>query len=82
MLTRYTVAAAAVWSCLSILPLKAEPAVANKAAANGAATTRSTTYKTVAVNGLNIFYREAGPKHGQRSCCFTGFRHRRGCSTR
>jgi pimeloyl-ACP methyl ester carboxylesterase len=73
MLTRYAAAAAAVWSCLSILPLKAEPAVANKAATDKAAATRSTTYKTVAVNGLNIFYREAGPSNGPAILLLHGF---------
>jgi pimeloyl-ACP methyl ester carboxylesterase len=73
MLTRYAAAAAAVWSCLSILPLKAEPAVANKAATNKAAATRSTTYKTIAVNGLNIFYREAGPSNGPAILLLHGF---------
>jgi pimeloyl-ACP methyl ester carboxylesterase len=73
MLTRYAAAAVAVWSCLSILPLKAEPAVANKAATNKAAATRSTTYKTIAVNGLNIFYREAGPSNGPAILLLHGF---------
>jgi pimeloyl-ACP methyl ester carboxylesterase len=73
MLTRYAAAAAAVWSCLSILPLKAEPAVANKAATNKAAATHSTTYKTIAVNGLNIFYREAGPSNGPAILLLHGF---------
>ena len=49
----------ALLASLSALPAEAaQPAVA------GASTSRLTTYKTVTVKGLNIFYREAGPSNG------------------
>ena len=55
MSVRRLLAATFVLSCLSILP-----AAAAQSATTGSAA-RATSYKTVAVNGLNIFYREAGP---------------------
>ena len=41
-----------------------------------------TSYRTVKVDGLSIFYREAGPKDAPRFCCFMDFRRRRACSSR
>ena len=78
MLTRYVVAAAAIWSCLSILPLKAERAgkATAKPSTTGSKTNspaNPTTYKTVAVNGVNIFYREAGPANGPAILLLHGF---------
>ena len=40
-----------------------------------------TSYRTIQVDGLSIFYREAGRKTRQRFCCCTGFPPRRGCSS-
>jgi hypothetical protein len=37
-------------------------------------------HKTVKVGGLDIFYREAGPKDPRRSCCCTASRPARRCS--
>jgi hypothetical protein len=44
-------------------------------------TSVSLTYHTVSVDGVRIFYREAGPKDAPGYCCCTGTRRRRGCST-
>jgi pimeloyl-ACP methyl ester carboxylesterase len=55
MSIRYLLAAAAVSGCLAAAPLYAQPA------SPSAFASRATTYWTVAVDGLNIFYREAGP---------------------
>jgi hypothetical protein len=42
----------------------------------------TTTYHTVPVDRVRIFYREAGPKVRRPSCSFTAIRPRRGCSRR
>ena len=68
MSIRYVVATSAILSCLSAMPLKAaEPA------GSGISNSRATTYKTVAVKGLNIFYREAGPSNGPAILLLHGF---------
>ncbi len=56
MSVRRLLAAALIINVVSALPSGAAPTAAP---ANSHA--RSTTYKTVTINGLNIFYREAGP---------------------
>ena len=44
-------------------------------------TTATTTYHRTEVDGVGIFYREAGPKGAPRSCCCTGSRRLRESST-
>jgi len=39
-------------------------------------------YETVQVNGLNIFYREAGPANARSFFCFTAFQRRLECISR
>ena len=39
-----------------------------------------THYRTKKVDGVKIFYREAGPENGPSCCCCTAFRPRRICS--
>ena len=39
-----------------------------------------TKHRTVSVDGLDIFYREAGPKDAHASCCCTASRPSRRCS--
>ena len=67
MFVRRLLAATLVLSCMSILPA----AAAQTATAVSAA--HPTTYKTVAVNGLNIFYREAGPDNAPVILLLHGF---------
>src|SRR5512140_1276637 len=55
-------------SSLLALPLKAAETVTA-----GISGSRSTTYKTVTVNGLNIFYREAGPRNAPAILLLHGF---------
>ncbi|KQW94147.1 hydrolase [Massilia sp. Root418] len=50
----------------------AAPAAATTAAAN-AANTASVSYRTVKVDGVNIFYREAGPKNAPTLLLLHGF---------
>jgi len=57
-----------ILSCLSATPMKAAETVTS-----GVSSSRSTTYKTVAVNGLNIFYREAGPSNAPAILLLHGF---------
>src|SRR5437879_10365269 len=57
-----------ILNCLSATPMKAaEPAK------SVVSSHRTTTYKTVAVNGLNIFYREAGPSNAPAILLLHGF---------
>jgi hypothetical protein len=37
-------------------------------------------YKTVSIDGLDVFYREAGPRPLRHCCCCTASRLRRTCS--
>jgi hypothetical protein len=47
----------------------------------GAALNYPVTYhRTKTVDGIKIFYREAGPGDGRSYCCSTAFRPRRTCS--
>ena len=39
-------------------------------------------FRTIQIDGLSIFYREAGAKNARRFCCCTDFRRRRACSNR
>ncbi|HXL31656.1 MAG TPA: alpha/beta hydrolase, partial [Bradyrhizobium sp.] len=55
---RCLLATSLILSCLSVAPMKAAETVTSAVPGS-----RTTTYKTVAVNGLNIFYREAGPSN-------------------
>ena len=41
-----------------------------------------TYYRTTTINGLSIFYREAGPKEGATILLLTACRHLRACSSR
>ena len=68
MSIRCLLAASLVLSCLSATPMKAAGS-----ATPGASSHRATTYKTVAVNGLNIFYREAGPSNAPAILLLHGF---------
>ena len=67
MSVRRLLAATLLLCCISIVPA----AAAQTATAVSAA--RPTTYKTVAVNGLNIFYREAGPDNAPVILLLHGF---------
>jgi pimeloyl-ACP methyl ester carboxylesterase len=49
------------------------PSEAAETVAAGISTSRSTTYKTVTVKGLNIFYREAGPSKAPAILLLHGF---------
>ena len=51
-------------------------------AAEGQPSKYPTCYRTIVIDGLSIFYREAGPKDGPTSCCFTACRRLRACSSR
>ena len=53
--------------------LSAMPSEAAQPAPSAVSTSRSTTYKTVTVKGLNIFYREAGPSNGPAILLLHGF---------
>jgi len=55
-------------TCLMAPPLQAAQPVTSKIASAGA-----TTYKTVTVKGMNIFYREAGPSKGPAILLLHGF---------
>jgi pimeloyl-ACP methyl ester carboxylesterase len=68
MSVRRLLAATLIINFISALPGKAAPTAAP---ANSAA--RSTTYRTVTVNGLNIFYREAGPSNAPVILLLHGF---------
>ena len=67
MSTRRLLAAALVF-VTSILPAVAAPTAATSISA-----ARATTYKTVNVNGLSIFYREAGPANAPAILLLHGF---------
>src|SRR5438309_3162668 len=41
-----------------------------------------TFYRTIQIDGLSIFYREAGPKDAPTLLLLHGLRHHRGCSSR
>jgi pimeloyl-ACP methyl ester carboxylesterase len=68
MSIRCLLAASLILSCLSVAPMKAAETVTS-----GVSVSRTTTYKTVAVNGLNIFYREAGPSNAPAILLLHGF---------
>src|SRR5450631_4222287 len=65
---RCLLATSLILSCLSAAPMRAAETVTS-----GASVSRTTTYKTVAVNGLNIFYREAGPSNAPAILMLHGF---------
>jgi pimeloyl-ACP methyl ester carboxylesterase len=68
LLIRSLLTASLILGSLSAMPSKAaEPAP------SAVATSRSTTYKTATVKGLNIFYREAGPSNGHAILLLHGF---------
>jgi len=68
MSIRCLLATSLVLSCLSATSMKAaEPA------ASAVSSHRATTYNTVAVKGLNIFYREAGPRNAPAILLLHGF---------
>jgi pimeloyl-ACP methyl ester carboxylesterase len=68
MSVRRLLAASLVAGCLS-----ASPSDAAQTAAPAISATPSTTYKTVNVRGLNIFYREAGPANAPVILLLHGF---------
>jgi pimeloyl-ACP methyl ester carboxylesterase len=68
MSIRCLLAISLILSCLSATPMKAAGP-----ATPGLSSSRATTYKTVAVNGLNIFYREAGPSNAPAILLLHGF---------
>src|SRR5712672_1074302 len=65
---RCLLATSLILSCLSVAPMKAAETVTSAVPGS-----RTTTYKTVAVNGLNIFYREAGPSNAPAILLLHGF---------
>jgi pimeloyl-ACP methyl ester carboxylesterase len=75
MSIRCVFAASLVLGCLSVMPLQAAEPVTPKpsAALKLIAAGRATTYKTVSIKGLNIFYREAGPSNGPAILLLHGF---------
>lgn len=60
-------AASIMLACLMAAPVQAAEPVASKISSAG------TTYKTINVNGLNVFYREAGPNRGPAILLLHGF---------
>jgi pimeloyl-ACP methyl ester carboxylesterase len=68
MSTRHLLAAALTLSCLSATPIEAAGTVTSSVP-----NSRATTYKTATVNGLNIFYREAGPANAPAILLLHGF---------
>jgi pimeloyl-ACP methyl ester carboxylesterase len=68
MSIRCLIATSVILNCLSAMPLQAAETVTS-----GGSTNRSTTYGTVAVKGLNIFYREAGPGNAPAILLLHGF---------
>jgi alpha-beta hydrolase superfamily lysophospholipase len=66
MSVRRLLAASLVLSCISTLPAEAAQTAT-------AISTARATYKTVAVKGLNIFYREAGPANAPVILLLHGF---------
>lgn len=69
MLTRSLLAISLILGSQSVVPSKA----AEPPAGSGVSANRLTTYKTVTVKGLNIFYREAGPSNGPAILLLHGF---------
>jgi pimeloyl-ACP methyl ester carboxylesterase len=69
LLTRSLLAISLILGSLSAVPSKA----AEPPAGSGVSANRLTTYKTVTVKGLNIFYREAGPSNGPAILLLHGF---------
>src|SRR5260370_29788344 len=68
MSIRSLLATSLILSCLSVMPIRAAETVTSAVSAS-----RTTTYKTVTVNGLNIFYREAGPSNAPAILLLHGF---------
>ncbi len=58
-------------------PAFADPSEPATQAAEAAPNVR---YRTATIDGVNVFYREAGPADRRRSCCCTASRPRRTCS--
>jgi hypothetical protein len=67
--------ASLILNCLLAMPLHAAGSVNPKPSASLGvnAPSRATTYKTVSIKGLNIFYREAGPSNGPAILLLHGF---------
>jgi pimeloyl-ACP methyl ester carboxylesterase len=74
-LRRRLVAASIMLSCLAAAPLRAAETVSVTfpAARATAPKTVAVTYKTVTVQGVNIFYREAGPSNAPAILLLHGF---------
>ena len=66
MSVRHLLAAALIMVCIPALPADAAQPAAS-------ANSSSTTYRTLTVNGLNIFYREAGPANAPVILLLHGF---------
>ena len=76
-----TFADALVQCCLTaVMPLLAWPPAFS---ARGKEFSMNTPpFRTIQIDGLSIFYREAGPKNAQRFSCCTDFLPRRVCLNR
>jgi len=72
----------ALFRALTLLVLVVLSSAAMKAQDKGIQMEQNISYRTVKVDGLSIFYREAGPLTLPQSSCCTVFRRRRGCFSR
>ncbi len=68
MFVRSLIVTSLILDCLSAAPSRAAEPITSEMS-----TSRPTTYKAVAVKGLNIFYREAGPSNGPTILLLHGF---------
>lgn len=77
-----TLAGLAAACALTFATLSPAAQAAGTVASTGAsaASDDAVSYHTVDVNGVKIFYREAGPKNAPPCCCSTASRPRRRCS--
>jgi hypothetical protein len=69
--------AAAVWPIFASTQHVTSRGLQSDPASGGAIA--ETRYRTIDVGGLNIFYREAGPRAAPAVLLLHGFRHRRAC---
>ncbi|ARN21497.1 alpha/beta fold hydrolase [Piscinibacter gummiphilus] len=64
---------ATLWAAATVLSLAPHVSHAQAAAATHVASTAAVEYRSVKVDGLNIFYREAGPKNAPTVLLLHGF---------
>ena len=64
---------ATLWAAATVLSLAPHVSHAQAAAATNVASTAAVQYRSVKVDGLNIFYREAGPKNAPTALLLHGF---------